>query len=249
MRCTLALGKMEEAGTLFLLLTRSDPTTPAYAHMPLAWTRARQVSEKKAREWLAQQESQPAMLLGASHLLATDAAAEAEAVLETLAQMGARRLDAQQFAPRPPKNRLANRPEQRQSEEGNPREPSFELALLATVQRWRAGADQVTKDECDRWTRQVEHFPEPLRAGPYFVLGNLYRQLRQNDRATLFYLRLPILYGEHRRLAALALAAAARLEEQGGRRSEAIRLLEEVVDRYPETAERAQAERLLAEWN
>ena len=240
-RCYQALGRIEEAGTLFLLLARSDPATPAYAHMPLAWTPTERVSRRKGRQWLDQRELPPAMLLGASHLLSTDARAEALAILEQLRRPG----DTQSDPDRPVRGRTSHG----QSGEGELQGPFPEVAVLATAQSWRAHTDQLTEARCAELARQVETFPEPLRAGPYFVLGTIFRHLRQTDRAILFYMRLPILYGEQRNLAARALVDAAGLEEKRAHRPEAIRLLQEVVDRYPETEEHELARRLLSQWD
>ena len=67
------LGKYDAAGALFLRLVKSDPQTPAYRHMPLAWTAADLASSKQARQWLAQTKSPAAVVLGASHLMSTTA--------------------------------------------------------------------------------------------------------------------------------------------------------------------------------
>jgi len=84
--CYRALDRWAEAGATFLLLLQSDPQTPQFDCIPLAWT-ARQPSaalEQSARTWLAGPE--PAkVLLGASHLLPTAARAQAQAQLARLA--------------------------------------------------------------------------------------------------------------------------------------------------------------------
>jgi tetratricopeptide (TPR) repeat protein len=121
------------------------------------------------------------------------------------------------------------------------------ISTLATAQIWRTQAQTASEDEVRRWSQQVETFPEPLRAGPYFVLGVACQRLRQFEQASLFYLRIPILYGDQPHLAARALVAAARLQEPNDRPA-AITLLREVVSRYKGTTEDPMAQRLLQDW-
>ena len=64
-----ALGHLEKAGDLFLVLAEEDPATPYFDVIPLAWTFTRGVSRQKAKSWLAKKTSSAAMLLGASWLL------------------------------------------------------------------------------------------------------------------------------------------------------------------------------------
>jgi len=223
MRCHQAMGDLTAAGKLFLLIVSSDPETPAYQYLPLCWSAAAAADPKQAESWLAEVKVPAAMLLGASHLLATPARARALDALIGLRQRQAR-----------PQAKVS---------------ASAPISTFATVQIWRARALEATQDDVRRWTRQVETFPEPLRAGPYFVLGACCQRLRQPQQATLFYLRLPILYGDHIPLAARALLAAARLQQQKQDQTAAITLLKEVVSRYKGTIEYPIAQRLLQDWN
>ncbi len=215
MRCYQAAGDLATAGKLFLMIAASDPETPAYQYMPLAWSTAGGVDPNQAESWLAQSEVPPAVLLGASYLLATPARGQALRALAALRET----------------------PDQR-----------LPITTLAIGQIWRARAMEASADEVRRWTRQVETFSEPLRAGPYLVLGVACQRLQQFEQASLYYLRIPVLYGDQRQLAARALVAAAGLQEQQNDRTAAITLLSEVVSRYKGTPEQQIAQRLLREW-
>jgi len=85
--CNRHLDRWEQAGELFLALVKSDPNTPAWDAVPLAWAERSPTPNliKQARAWLARDKSELAQLLGASHLLSTDPTA-ARPVLQRLAQ-------------------------------------------------------------------------------------------------------------------------------------------------------------------
>lgn len=83
--CYHALGRDELAGDAFLAIVASDPSTPAYERIPLAWFAGESVSESKAAAWMARPDHPPAVLLGASHLLATAQRASALMTLRRLA--------------------------------------------------------------------------------------------------------------------------------------------------------------------
>jgi len=70
-----AVDQMQLAGETFLLLVRSDPQTPHFACIPLAWIASQPPGplEQAARQWLGRQDLPAARLLGASHLLAPQA--------------------------------------------------------------------------------------------------------------------------------------------------------------------------------
>jgi tetratricopeptide (TPR) repeat protein len=206
------LGQYDEAGTLFLRLVKSDPQTPAFRHMPVAWTPTDVVASEQARRWLAHGESPAAVVLGASHLMATTGRPEAMRALSTL------------------RSQLNDHPE---------------LASLAEAQAWRAQHSNITLAMVDLWARRADSFPEVVRAGPYFVVACSYEQLKQVDRAELYYMRVSVLYPEQRLLASRALTAAARLSGRSGHPEESRTLLEEIIVRYEDTPERALAEQEL----
>ena len=69
-RCYGATGQPDRAGEAFLWLIRSDPDTPYFDCIPLAWMPRPVASEQTARQWLGREEP-AAVLLGASHLLSS----------------------------------------------------------------------------------------------------------------------------------------------------------------------------------
>ncbi|MBN1852618.1 MAG: tetratricopeptide repeat protein [Pirellulales bacterium] len=83
--CYRAIGQDSKAGDLFLEMVQSDPTTPAFDRIPLAWFATESVGVAKAKTWLASQDQPAAALLGASHLLATAQRDAARARLRQLA--------------------------------------------------------------------------------------------------------------------------------------------------------------------
>lgn len=72
--CLRNLGQDDQAGEFFLVLLASDPYTRSFDCMPLAWTldAPPAATARKARGWL-DSKNPAAELLGASHLLATEA--------------------------------------------------------------------------------------------------------------------------------------------------------------------------------
>ncbi len=92
--CLRGLGRPDVAGEEFLLLIRSDPTTPYFDCIPLAWIPSQPSAplERAARQWLAREDMPAAVLLGASHLLPTAARADALARLKKLTSATDRRV-------------------------------------------------------------------------------------------------------------------------------------------------------------
>ncbi len=85
-RCCWLLGRTELAGEEFLLLVQSDPETPYFDCIPLAWMPGEPSGalEQAAVGWLRRSQMPAAVLLGASHLLSGPARAEAVARLQQL---------------------------------------------------------------------------------------------------------------------------------------------------------------------
>ena len=71
--CHRALGRIEQAGELFLLLARDQLNRSDLACIPLAWSPGIPTAslERAALAWMARDELPAAVLLGASHLLST----------------------------------------------------------------------------------------------------------------------------------------------------------------------------------
>ncbi len=92
--CYRGLGQPGSAGEEFLLLIRSDPTTPYFDCIPLAWIPSQPSAslERAARQWLDRADMPAAVLLGASHLLPTAVRATALARLKQLTSARDRRI-------------------------------------------------------------------------------------------------------------------------------------------------------------
>ena len=208
-------GQSAAAGETFLLLVQSDPSTPYWEVIPLAWSPmvAERLLERQARQWLAQDPEQApvAVLLGASHLLA---GSERVSALERL-------------------NRLVRHSEQR-------------IALLALAQTWRTMM-QPSPAQVDSWEQLIQKLPPGWRAGPYYVLGRAYAQQGRWQEAALAWLRVPILYGRPRYLAARALVEAAGALERLEQTEPAARLYQELLQKWPDTPFAHQAQQRLEE--
>jgi len=212
--CHRALGQLHEAGEEFLVLVRSDPDTPYFDCIPLAWVPSQPpvALEQAAREWLHREDLPAAVLLGASHLMPT---AMRSAALARLGQLAA---------------------------EGDPR-----IAALAVAQAWRAAVATADPGQLDSWQRAIERMPEAIRPGPYYVLGQALAQQGQWEEAALSLLRVPILYGKHRALAARALLDAGRSLEKLDRTAGASRLYRELLESYPDARAAGEARARLEE--
>ena len=103
------------------------------------------------------------------------------------------------------------------------------VAQLAIAQTWRAAAVTATEEEIDRWEQAIEQMPAALRAGPYFVLGSALQRRQQWERAALAWLRLPILYPEHRILVRRSLLDAGGALEKLQRSQQAAQLYRELL--------------------
>ena len=123
--------------------------------------------------------------------------------------------------------------------------PDTKIAFLALAQAWRTTAITADENRLRQWRDTIERMPEPLRAGPYYVLGRARAQQQQWAGAAEAWMRIPILYPEHRRLAARSLWDAGRSLEKLDQSEPAGRLYRELVSRYPKTASSAEARKRL----
>ncbi|HOM17638.1 MAG TPA: tetratricopeptide repeat protein [Thermoguttaceae bacterium] len=208
-------GQAGAAGETFLLLVQSDPNTPYWEVIPLAWapTAPDGLLERQARQWLAQdvQQAPVAVLLGASHLLS---GAERGVALDRL-------------------NQLTHHPDQR-------------ISLLALAQTWRTLV-QVEPAQLEVWERTIQKMPERFRPGPYYVLGRAYAQQGRWEEAALAWLRIPILYGRPRSLAARALVETGAALQRLGQAEQSARLYQELLRSYPDSPSAAEAAQRLEE--
>ncbi|OHB80424.1 MAG: hypothetical protein A2V98_21030 [Planctomycetes bacterium RBG_16_64_12] len=121
------------------------------------------------------------------------------------------------------------------------------VRFLALAQTWRAAVVTAGPEQVDSWGETIERMPEPLRAGPYYVLGLARAQKQQWGEAALAWLRTAILFPEHRALAARSLLDAGQSLERLGRSQQAIPLYRELVETYPKTPADVEARRRLEE--
>ena len=112
---------------------------------------------------------------------------------------------------------------------------------LALAQTWRVSVVTADARQLAAWEDTIRRMPEPLRAGPYYVLG--LGRARQNDweEAALALMRVPILYRRHHVLAARSLLDAGQSLEKLDRRSQAARLYNEVLGDFAQTPSAAEA--------
>jgi tetratricopeptide (TPR) repeat protein len=212
--CYRALGQTERACAEFGVLVQSDPETPYFDCIPLAWIPAPPpvLLEQSARKWMQSDKVPSAVLLGASYLLSTAARPQAMARLKQLTTHSDRR-----------------------------------VALLALAQTWRTEVATADEATLAAWRNTIETMPEPLRAGPYYVLGLGRRQRAQWEQAALALLRIPLLYREHHQLASQSLWEAGQLLEKLDQSDAAARLYRELIREYPQTSPVSQAESRLGE--
>ena len=121
------------------------------------------------------------------------------------------------------------------------------IAWLATAQLWRVEfRSHPSLLNLRQWQSTVERMPPELRAGPYFVLAQAFVSQNDSQAAILAFLRVALLYPDQRRLARQALWTAALLLEKTDRQAY-IRLLRELVERFPEADQVPEAKRRLDE--
>ena len=109
-----------------------------------------------------------------------------------------------------------------------------QVAALALAQSWRAKVVTATAEQIDAWGELIQKMPEPIAAGPYFLLGLARAQRQRPEQAALAVLRVAILYPQRRALAAQSLLEAGRVLEGLDRKQSALRLYRELIRDYPE---------------
>lgn len=121
------------------------------------------------------------------------------------------------------------------------------VAALATAQLWRLETATADATRLASWQQAIDAMPESLQAGPDFVLGLALAQRKDAQAAALALLRVPIVYPEHRPLAARALVEAGKALEQLGQQADALRLYTEAARDYGEQAQTAAEARARAD--
>jgi tetratricopeptide (TPR) repeat protein len=103
---------------------------------------------------------------------------------------------------------------------------------LAQIQSWRTKLVSATPAETARWQLQLEAMPSSVQAAGWYVLGDILSRQEQPEAAALAYLKVPLLFGKQRAMAADALLAAGRQLEKMGQSKEASRLFRELAEDY-----------------
>lgn len=106
------------------------------------------------------------------------------------------------------------------------------IAQLAQAQLWRTKLVTARETEAPVWEAFVERIPEDLRAGPYFMLGQLLSRLKKPEQAALAYLRTPVLFPHERLLCEQSLFAAAKELETIGQLDAARNIYRELLRDY-----------------
>lgn len=219
--CYEALGQVDRAGDAFVLVMKSGEHWQYLERIPLNWSGGLvdATTEQRAKAWLGMSDLPPAKLLGASYALSGPDRAQAVEALRTLSTFE------------------------------DPR-----IAHLAEAQLWRANITTVGPQELKAWEVQIERMPTEIRSGPYLVLAKGWlqqdaRRLGPSDdiyrRAAWAFLKPPVLYPERPAHALLGLSGAAEPLAKLTWSDEAARVLEEMVDRFPDSdAARAAKARL-----
>ncbi len=121
------------------------------------------------------------------------------------------------------------------------------VARLALAQTWRTLTVTADVEQLKNWSRLIDQMPEPLRAGPSYVLGLGWAQHQQYEQAALAWMRLPILHSQHRLLTMRALQDAGQALERLSRVRQAATLYAELTQTYPNTRPAAEARQRLEE--
>lgn len=114
-------------------------------------------------------------------------------------------------------------------------DPEQRVSWLARAQLWRLPKEQDA-DEIARFRALIDKMPEPIRAGPQFMLGLAYQRANQPVDAALAFLWVPFTYAPETDLAAEATLLAAEASLQAGMGSDAEKLFREVIEKHPETS-------------
>lgn len=218
-RVAFVKGDLQNASLRFSVLVKSDPSTPSFALIPLIWGRTSPNSSTKAQAeiWLLDETQLPAIRLVGASLLLEDSKFAETAALVL--------------------RDLAVNRDQR-------------VAGLAASQLWRMKLStprEINLIELKNWEQRLQKIPENLRGGPHFLMGRAYASRREYELAAVHYLWLPIVQPDDFHLAAEATFQAADALSKIGQLNQAVRLYEEILEKYPKTIAFQTANERLAE--
>lgn len=94
------------------------------------------------------------------------------------------------------------------------------LAHLANAQLWRLPADR-SETQLTQLRQEILSWPAECRAGPWWILGNLYKQKQADDQAADAFLKVATVYQEQHDLVLLGLDAAYRTLQKSSQRESA----------------------------
>lgn len=202
--CHVERGRFDQAGDEFLRIAAEDPATPHMAVMPLPWRAMPPDAalEARAATWMSAGSKIPAASVLGASWLLTTSR-RGEAIA-ALSQQSLKRA-----APDDPR-----------------------LAMLADIQLWRTKIVTAKSEEVARWQAAIEKMPTEVQASGWFVVAEARARLRQAEEASLAYLRVPLVHGRPRVMAADALVAAGEQLETLGRTDQAAGLYREVLADY-----------------
>lgn len=115
------------------------------------------------------------------------------------------------------------------------------LAALAEMQLWRTRLVTAAADDAQKWQSLVEKLPTDIRAGGYYLVGEVFARHNQPEQAALAYLHVPLVHSGQRVLAAEALLAAGKQLETLSRASQAAGLYREIAADYSTASAAAEA--------
>ena len=109
------------------------------------------------------------------------------------------------------------------------------IALLAETQLWRRTAGGALANQADRFGSLIGNMPLALQAGPALLWGDALSAANRPSEAALAYLRVPVLHPLAGDLAPEAWYRAAKSLEAEGRKEEAARALESLLEENPQS--------------
>lgn len=235
-RCQTALGDMEQAAEEFFLLCRVDALTPL-DHIPLPWfvflnpKQGTKPREKTAEDWLDPLQNKvknpAAILLAAGILSVSNNSSKRNQGMQQLRNL-AGMLDADTAS------------SDKIDSDKSKKDPAFQVqqdaAMLAGAMLWKSRIPSLQDaSNLTPLRRFLDKIPEQHRAGPLYLYGRAAKQVGDNEEAVLAWMRIPILYGENRPLAAEALRETLEALKKLGRMDQAETLRKEAEALFGES--------------
>ncbi len=216
-----ALGQMDQAVAEYFNYCLNDPNEPPLDCLPLPWFLPPSVStglprgESLARDVLDPVKTPvpgPAATLLAAAVLATGADSRQRARGQQVLRELVASLDSLQV----------DESKQKTSPENRAIHHRIQVGLLAMTFLWKQSLPTMRGPaELPRMQRILARIDEPNRAGPLFLYGIAAAQVGDRENAIIAWMRIPILYPEHKVLAVQSLKNAADALDHLGRADQA----------------------------